>query len=593
MAVPLRLEGVKKADRFWPAFFRLCRYISPYKWRIVAGTIASVASSVLVLLAPIYLSEVTDLISDGIGTGIDMGAVTGIMLLVILIYASSAVLRAVTQFYIPTSSELNANLVRIDLSRKIQRIPQRILDRMSIGDVMSRFANDSDQIRRLSAESINNIVTSSVMISGSFAMMLLMSWELALVAVVPVLLGLGATALVLKASQKHFRMQAEDLGAMNGVVEESYYGADVIDAYNAEKRYSDKFETINERLRMSAFRSRFFSEIIPQLMGFVSNLSYALICIAGAMMILGGSIGYGAVVAFLIYIREFSQPLERLSNTISGMQSMVASAERIFSFLDMEELADESGKRDMPPEVKGLVEFKGVRFSYVPGTERIHDMDLRVEPGQTVAIVGPTGAGKTTIANLLMRFYEVDSGSILVDSVDVRDMKTSQVREMFSMVLQDTWVFKGTIRENIAFNRADVSDMEIEEACDAVGLHAFVSSLPEGYGTVIDEKMSLSTGQRQQISIARALVRRSKLIILDEATSSVDTLTETRIQQSMDRLVEGRTSFVIAHRLSTIRDADMILVVESGRIVETGTHKELMELGGRYRSLYDNQFETD
>ncbi len=593
MAVPLRLEGVKKADRFWPAFFRLCCYISPYKWRIAVGTIASVASSVLVLLAPMYLSEVTDLISDGIGTGIDMGAVTGIMLLVILIYASSAVLRAVTQFYIPTSSELNANLVRIDLSCKIQRIPQRILDRMSIGDVMSRFANDSDQIRRLSAESINNIVTSSVMISGSFAMMLLMSWELALVAVVPVLLGLGATALVLKASQMHFRMQAEDLGAMNGVVEESYYGADVIDAYNAEKRYSDKFETINERLRMSAFRSRFFSEIIPQLMGFVSNLSYALICIAGAMMILGGFIGYGAVVAFLIYIREFSQPLERLSNTISGMQSMVASAERIFTFLDMEELEDESGKRDMPPEVKGLVEFKGVRFSYVPGTERIHDMNLRVEPGQTVAIVGPTGAGKTTIANLLMRFYEVDSGSILVDGVDVRDMKTSQVREMFSMVLQDTWVFRGTIRENIAFNRTDVSDMEIEEACDAVGLHAFVSSLPEGYGTVIDEKMSLSTGQRQQISIARALVRRSKLIILDEATSSVDTLTETRIQQSMDRLVEGRTSFVIAHRLSTIRDADMILVVESGRIVETGTHEELMELGGRYRSLYDNQFETD
>ncbi|MBR7005719.1 MAG: ABC transporter ATP-binding protein [Candidatus Methanomethylophilaceae archaeon] len=593
MSPPVRMEKVQKAKRFWPTFFRLCGYIGKYKWRIALGVIASVISSVLVLLAPQYIKEATDLISDGIGGRMDMGAITGLMLTTVAVYAASAVFRAITQYYIPTSSELNANLVRVDLIWKIQRIPQRILDRMSVGDIMSRFSNDSDQIRRLSAESINGIVTSTVMVAGAFGMMLAIDWKLAVVAAAPVLLGMGMSALVIRASQRYFKDQAREMGALNGVVEESFYGLEVMDAYNALPGYGRKFRATTDRLYVSAFRSRFFSEVVPRMMGFVGNLSYGLVCIVGSMLILGGEVRYGAVVAVLIYVREFSQPLERLSNTISGMQSMVASAERLFEFFDLEELPDESSKRLAPLEVRGEVEFRDVHFSYVPGTECIHGMSLRIDPGQTVAIVGPTGAGKTTLANLLMRFYEVDSGSILVDGIDLRDIRTDQVREMFSVVLQDTWVFKGTIRENIAFNRTDISDGEVREACAAVGLDPFIEALPDGYDTVIGEGLSLSVGQKQQVSIARALVRRSPLIILDEATSSVDILTETLIQDSMDRLVEGRTSFVIAHRLSTIRGADLILVVDSGEVVEAGTHQELMRLGGRYRSLYDNQFETE
>ena len=591
MAVPLRLEKVQKAKRFWPTFIRLCGYIGKYKWRIAAGTIASVISSVLVLLAPQYIKEITDEVSEGIGGIIDMGSVTHLMLCVAAIYAAAAVSKAVSQYYIPTASELNANLVRVDLSWKISRLPQLVLDRIGIVDVMSRFSNDSDQIRTKSAESINGIVTSAVMIAGSFAMMASLSWILALIAVAPVALGLGVAWVVMRASQKYFAAQAEDLGRLNGAVEEAFYGLEVIDAYDAAPRYRERFDAINGRLRVSAFRSQFFTEIIPQVMSFVGNLSYGVVCVAGTMMILEGSIGFGTVVAFLIYIREFSQPLERLSNTLSGMQGMVASAERIFEFLDLEELDDESGKSDRPEGFRGEVAFEGVHFSYVPGTECIHGMDLVVRPGQTVAIVGPTGAGKTTIASLLMRFYDVDSGRITIDGIDIKDIKRSQVREMFSMVLQDSWIFEGTIRENISFNRS-ITDGELEKACDAVGIREFIESLPQGYDTKIGGSLALSSGQKQQISIARALIRESPLIILDEATSSVDTLTETRIQESMDKLVEGRTSFVIAHRLSTIRNADMILVVDSGKVVESGTHRELMELGGYYRRLYDNQFET-
>ena len=582
-----------KANNLWGTMFRLFRYIGKYRYWIYLGIIISFATSLITLVAPQYLKELTDTISAGIGESatMDMDAVARYVLILAGLYLLTAIMRSISSILTPSASEYNGNVMRKDMARKLSRIPLGYLDKLRTGDIMSRFTNDTGSIRNQSASSISNMITAITMIVGSLVMMLYTEWHLALIAIVPAIFGFFLTLTIVRRSQKYFVRQSKDLGKINTLVEETYYGIDIVNAYNGRRDVRDEFIEVNNDLYSSALKSRFLTSLMPQTMGFISNISYVIVCVVGSILILDGYMGYGSIVAFIIYVKEFSDPLERLSNSISNMQSVAASAERVFEFLDAPELSNEDDKADMPAKVEGRVEFKDVHFSYEPGKEIIHGLSLTVEPGQKIAIVGPTGSGKTTIANLLMRFYETDSGDIVVDGISLRDIKRSQVHEMFCMVLQDTWLFNGTIKENITFNRTDVSDEELRTACEAVGIDAYIRSLPDGYDTVLNDADSLSAGQRQQLTIARALVRDAPLLILDEATSSVDTRTEKRIQNAMDSLMKGRTSFVIAHRLSTIKDADLILVVKKGSVIESGTHQQLLAKGGFYKELYDSQFE--
>ena len=427
------------------------------------------------------------------------------------------------------------------------------------------------------------------MIGGGLAMMLYTDWRLAVVAVLPTLLGASFLYIVTHRSQKYFVAQQRDLGLINGIVEETYYGHDVVRTYNGTAEAERRFAEVNDRLRASSFRVRVATAMMPQLMNFISNLSYVVVCVAGSVLIIEGSIGYGVIVAFIVYVKRFNQPVAEMADIVARMQSVASASERVFGILSMDEMPPSPEAPDIG-RASGRVEFRDVRFGYTPGREVIHGFSLTVEPGSKVAIVGPTGAGKTTIANLLVRFYDPDSGEILIDGIPTTSMSRAQVREQFSMVLQDSWLSDGTFYENVAFT-SGAGREEVERACDVVGIGDHIRSLPDGFDTVVGEASALSAGQRQQLAIARAMVKDAPMLILDEATSSVDTRTERRIQEAMDRMMVGRTSFVIAHRLSTVRDADVILVIRDGSIVEQGTHEELIALGGFYRMLYDSQFE--
>ncbi|MGN0098328.1 MAG: ABC transporter ATP-binding protein, partial [Candidatus Methanomethylophilaceae archaeon] len=479
---------------------------------------------------------------------------------------------------------------RDDLSRKMNRLAVGDLDSRSTGDVMSRMTNDTDTVSNSCAESISMTCTSMAMLVGSLVMMFYTEWRLAMFAMVPTAIGFCILYVITHRTQRFFAAQQRDLGRMNGLIEEIYYGHDIVDLYNGREESERRFTEINGSLYHSAFLARFLTGMMPQLMNFISNLGYVIVCVVGSMMIIEGSIGYGVIVAFIVYIRQFTQPISQLADSTAMMQSVASASERVFEFLDLEEMGPSPATVE-DGVVRGRVEFRDVRFSYIPGKEVIHGLNLTVELGSKIAIVGPTGSGKTTIANLLMRFYDVDSGDILIDGISISRMSREQVHDVFSMVLQDSWLFKGTVRENIAFTRTDVDDATVMEACEAVGIREFIESLPDRYDTVIDDRSGLSAGQRQQITIARAIVKDAPMTILDEATSSVDTRTEKRIQSAMDRLTRGRTSFVIAHRLSTIRNSDLIIVMKDGDVIESGTHEELLKADGFYRMLYDSQFE--
>jgi ATP-binding cassette subfamily B protein len=571
---------------------RLFRYIGRYRFHIYLGVLFSFLASVAVLVAPQYLNELVDLISDSIGTGVpvDLDRAQYLALVLIGMYILALALRMVSGYLIPSASEFNGDLMRKDLGSKISRLPLRVLDRIRTGDVMSRFVNDAETVRKSSAECIAHTISALVMVLGSLAMMFMMEWRLAIVSIIPSLAGILLIVFIIKRSQRLFREQARNVGEMNTLVEETYYGLEVVSSYNGTRSVRDRFGAVNRRLFYNSFITRFISNSMPLITGFIGALSYVIVCIAGSMMVLDGEIGYGVVVAFIIYVKEFSEPLGRLSNSLSSMQNVAAASERVFEFLDLPEMDDESALPGHGPGIMGRVEFDHVCFSYVPGKEIIHDMCLTVEPGSKIAIVGPTGSGKTTIANLLMRFYDVDSGRITLDGKDIREMTREDVRSAFCMILQDSWMFEGSIRDNITFG-IEVDDGRIMEACEAVGVDGFIRSLPDGLDTIIGESNLLSAGQRQQINIIRAMVRNSPLLILDEATSAMDTYTEKKVQMSMDRMMESHTSFVIAHRLSTIEDADMILVIRNGDIVEKGSHSELLERDGFYRELYDSQFD--
>ncbi len=573
---------------------RLLHYIGKYRRDIAFGVVFSITAAVLTLIGPQYLAQMTDLVSGSIlgGTSLDLGRIGGICLVLVFIYSASVIFSTCQEYLISASSEKIANVMRDDLSRKINRVPLGYFDRSSTGDIMSRLTNDADTVGNTCSESIALFISSITLAAGSVAMMFYTDPTLAAISIVPTGVGFVLMFVLIKKSQKYYRRQQGDLGAMNGLVEEVYYGHDIVRAYNGEAGSKKRFSAINDSLYTSAFYARFMTSLMPQMLNFISNIGYVIVCIFGSMMVIDGRIGYGVIVAFIVYVNQFTRPILMISESLTSMQSVAAASERIFDFLDAPEMGDEGHKDVSVANVRGKVEFRDVHFSYVPGREVIHGFSQKVEPGQKVAIVGLTGAGKTTIVNLLMRFYETDSGDILIDGIPTRSMTRSQVHGLFCMVLQDTWLFNGTIGDNIAYTKEGMSESDIRAACRAAGIDDFIMGLPDGYDTVLTDGMRLSAGQKQQITIARAIVRDAPLLILDEATSSVDTMTEKHIQNAMDVLMEGRTSFIIAHRLSTVRNADLILVMKDGSIFEKGTHEELMGIGGFYKELYDSQFEN-
>ena len=564
-----------------------------FRYALFACVAMSIAGSLISLIGPRKISDMTDIIESAVKSGgpVDLEAVAAIGVFLLILYAVSAAMSYAQGQVMAYISQKTSGRIREDVSAKIVRVPLGFFDKASTGDLMSRVTNDADRMGQGMNQSLSQLMTACVMFFGTLAMMLITDVTLCATAVGCTALGFLFMWVIVKKSQTYFSRQQANLGRMNGHISETYSSQNVVMAYGGEKGALEKFDEINEALASTAVRSQFLSGTMTPLMGFIGNLGYVAVCLVGAVMVIDGNITIGTVVAFLIYIRLFTQPMSQISQAFNGMQSVAAGAERVFSFLDEPELPDESSKKAHVSRSAGHVEFKDVHFGYEPGKEVIKGFSAEVFPGQKVAIVGPTGAGKSTVVNLLMRFYEVGGGDILIDGVSVKDMSRANVHEQFCMVLQDAWLFEGTIRENIVYGREGISDERIEEACRAVGIDRHIAAMPEGYDTVLGETAELSAGQRQQIVIARAMISDAPMLILDEATSSVDTRTEAAIQKSMDRLSEGRTSFVIAHRLSTIRNADLILVMRDGNVIEKGTHDQLMSMGGFYRDLYDSQFE--
>ena len=583
----------EKADNFRLAWRRLFQYMDRYRAPFIAALVIACVGTVLTLAGPNLISDVTDLIQEGLYGPMDLDGVVSICLILVALYALSAVLTFVQQYIMTTISQRTASNFRRDISTKINRLPLRYFDSNSTGDVMSRVTNDVDTLGQSMNQSISTMATAITLLGGSVIMMLYTNVTMAATAILSSLVGFAFMAVVMGRSQKYFERQQSDLGDMNGHVEEMYSGHLVMKAYGGEAAAKSDFDRINDSLYRSGFMSQFLGGMMMPFMNFIGNFGYVMVCIVGALLCIDGRISFGVIVAFMIYVRLFTQPLTQISQAVVSMQSVAAAAERVFEFLDEPEMEDESEKSVKLENVQGHVEFRDVRFGYSPDKEIIHGFSAEILPGQKVAIVGPTGAGKTTMVNLLMRFYEVNGGDILIDGVSTRDMRREDVHDLFCMVLQDTWLFEGTIRENIVYSKEGVTDERLDEVCKAVGLYHYIQTLPDKYDTVLGDNANLSAGQRQQVTIARAMVDGSPLLILDEATSSVDTRTERVIQEAMDRLTEGRTSFVIAHRLSTIRNSDLILVMRDGNIVEQGTHDELLARGGFYADLYNSQFDPE
>lgn len=574
------------------SMLELLRYLKPWYKPIVISLIFSLVGTLLTIIAPDKLADLTNNISDGLQTGIDMDLIIKSILIILAIYISANLVTCAASYIMITVMQKLAWSMRTSISQKINKLPLKFFDKVTVGDVLSRITNDVDTISSALNSSITTLVQAVVQFVGVTIIMFATSGRLALTAIGSSILGFVLMFFIVSRSRKYFRQQQQNLGDMNGHVEEMYSGHNIVRAYGATAQSKKEFDRINDNLYNSAWKSQFFSGMLMPLMGFVGSLGYVAVCIVGATLTMSGAIRFGTVVAFISYVKLFTNPLSQISQAVSSLMSAGAAGERVFGFLAEEEMPDDSGCTAHIDHVRGKVEFENVRFGYDEDKPIIHDLSADIEPGQKVAIVGYTGAGKTTMVNLLMRFYELWSGQIKIDGVPVSQMRRSDVHAMFGMVLQDTWLFDGTYRENIAYGKPGVTDEQVEAACKLVGLDHYIKTLPKGYDTELNDRSSLSAGQRQLLTIARAMVENAPMIILDEATSSVDTRTEVLVQKAMDRLTRGRTSFVIAHRLSTIRDADLILVMDKGDIVESGTHEQLLEKGGLYKELYTSQFEN-
>lgn len=588
--------GGEKAKDLVGIWKKLLGYCRKYLVISVIAILCSAIGTVLMLIGPDKLSELTDTITEGImppATSIDMDRVVRIGLTLVVFYLMSYLLSAIQGWIMSTVTQRVSKAMRSDISKKINRLPMWFYNQTTTGDVLSRVTNDVDTIGQSLNHSIGNMVSAIILFVGSLVMMLTTNGWMTLTAAVASLLGFVLMFSIMGKSQKYFTRQQKHLGEINGHIEEIYSGHTVVKAYNGEEEAQKVFDEMNRNLCESGFKAQCLSGLMMPIMGFIGNLGYVAVCVVGGAMALNGKISFGVIVAFMMYVRYFTQPLSQIAQAVQSLQSAGAAGERVFEFLEAEEMEEETEKISALLNVKGDVEFEHVRFGYEDSDATIiHDFSAKAVSGQKVAIVGPTGAGKTTLVNLLMRFHEIQGGEIRIDGTPIHRLTRAAVHSLFCMVLQDTWLFEGTVRENLVYNNEKADEEKMKEACRAVGLDHFIRTLPQGYDTVLNDQVNLSQGQKQQLTIARAMIANKPMLILDEATSSVDTRTEQQIQTAMDQLMKDRTSFVIAHRLSTIKNADLILVLKDGDIIESGTHEALLERGGFYAELYNSQFEV-
>ena len=588
------MAPVEKSQRGVLSFLKeTLGYSKRIRVPIIVSLILAVCGAVLTIIGPSFLEKITDVISDGLIGGIDLEAIARYGLILLCIYIGSALLTYIEHFILATVTLWLSKKMRTDICAKINAVPMECFGRNTYGDILSRITNDVQTLQQAFSNSLPSIITAVAQFLGCLVMMFVTEWRMAFAAIAVTVLGFAIMILIMSRSQKYFIARQESLGELNGYIEEMYSGHDVVRISRANRKMKEEFSVMNKEVYEANRKSQFLSGVMQPLMTVIGNLGYVVVCVLGAALAINGQITFGVITAFIMYVRLFTSPLNTIAQGMTQMQSAAAAGERVFDFLKEDELENEDEKTQKITEVKGEVEFDHVRFSYPENKDKIiiKDFSAHITPGQKVAIVGPTGAGKTTMVNLLMRFFEIDEGDIRIDGISTRDMKREDVHSLFGMVLQDTWLFEGTVRENLIYDKEGVSDEELTKACKACGIYHFIETLPDGFDTVLDENVAISAGQKQLFTIARAMVQNSPMLILDEATSSVDTRTELITQQAMDNLTKKRTSFVIAHRLSTIKNADLILVMNEGDIIEQGNHEELLAKGGFYADLYNSQFE--
>lgn len=572
---------------------KLMQYLHRFMPAIIIAFIVSALGSVLSIIGPNKLSELTDIITEGLLTGIDLTAVANIALFLLILYLFSALFNFISGFIMATVANKFARELREKISKKINRLPLKYFDEHSYGDILSRVTNDIDTIGQSMNQSLASLIGAITLFIGTIIMMFVTNWVMALTAIIASLIGFAFMFIIMIKSQKYFDLRQTELGKLNDHIEEVYSSLNVVKAYNGATDAEKEFNRLDNAVYVANLKSQFLSGLMQPIMSFIGNFGYLAVCIVGAMLAINGHITFGVIVAFMIYVRLFTNPLTQIAQGITSMQSTVAASERVFEFLESEEMKKEEPKVHLDKsKVKGNITFNHVKFGYNKNKMIIKDFSLDVKSGEKIAIVGPTGAGKTTLVNLLMKFYDINDGDILIDGVSTKDLTRENIHDLFIMVLQDTWLFNGTIRENIIYNKEKVSDEEVVASLKTVGVDHFVKSLPGGLNYEINDSESISAGQKQLLTIARGMIKDAPFLILDEATSSVDTRTEELVQQAMDKLTEGRTSFIIAHRLSTIKNADKILVMKEGNIVEQGTHEELLKKNGAYADLYNSQFQN-
>ena len=574
------------------SLLKLFKYIKRYLPLIIPALALAIISSVFSIIGPDKLSDITDEITKGLMTSIDLDKVKSIGIFLIVIYSLGAIFSYIQGFIMAIVTNRCAKRLRTEISDKINKLPLRYFDKNSYGDVLSRVTNDVDTIAQTLNQSLGNLVSAVTLFIGALIMMFVTDVTMAITAIVASLIGFVLMGLILKNSQKYFNMQQKELGRLNGHIEEVYGGHNIVKVYNATDEKEKEFDEINDKLYTSNRKSQFLSGLMPPIMGFIGNFGYVAVCVVGALLVMNDKITFGVIVAFMIYIRLFTNPLTQIAQAMTSLQSTGAASDRVFTFLEEEEmLLEKASKVLKKKDAKGNIEFKNIEFGYDDDKVIIKNFSAKAKAGNKIAIVGPTGAGKTTMVNLLMKFYDIKKGDILIDGISIHDLSRENVHDLFTMVLQDTWVFNGTINENIKYNNKNISDSKVKEVCKIVGLDHYIKTLPKGYDTVLNEVESLSGGQKQLLTIARAMLEDKPFLILDEATSSVDTRTEELVQDAMDKLTDGKTSFIIAHRLSTIKNADLILVMKEGNIIEQGNHEELLKQKGFYADLYNSQFQ--